>query len=286
MTRRLGGLHGLSDVLGLTLSKHRLQGGINKARSIVLWPQVVGPELARLTRARTQQGNTLVVEVRDSSMAHFLTMQRATFLKMLQAKLGDQSVTELRFTVGTPRAAAQTPLPEALPAPNQARAEALAAHLPPEASPELHRAALQAAQAITRARRWREQQGYAPCPVCGEPSKEQPCRACTLTLQDPLVRRAALALLRDPARLAALSGTLGDAGADAARYLALAQLAEQLDVLALECVQSGGAAQYQEYLRAQARKYLHLHCRRIPTRADAQALPERVRQVLEGSGGL
>uniref|UniRef100_UPI0025D120BE DUF721 domain-containing protein n=1 Tax=Deinococcus sp. TaxID=47478 RepID=UPI0025D120BE len=198
MTRRTGGSRGLRDVIGITLARHRLQGGLSKARSIILWPQVVGPELARLTRARTQQGNTLFIEVRDSSMAHFLTMQRSTFLSMLQEQLGDLSVTELRFSVGRLNTHVPVPLPEPLPAPDRARARQLA-----RAAPEsLHDVALKAAEAVTRARRWREQQGYAPCEVCGEPSRLQPCRACTLNLDDPNVRRAALRLGRDAGLLA------------------------------------------------------------------------------------
>ena len=97
---------------------------------------------------------------------------------------------------------------------------------------------------MTRARRWREEQGWRPCPVCGEPSPpkaaQEPCRDCALTLDDPLVRRAARLLLRDPEGLAGLRERLGDSGATGARYLALRHLEEQLDVLALECARSGG----------------------------------------------
>ncbi|WP_245896096.1 DUF721 domain-containing protein [Deinococcus irradiatisoli] len=275
--RRIGGARGLRDVLGTTLSKHRLQGGVSKARGILLWPEVVGADLARLTRARTQQGNTLFIEVRDSSMAHFLTMQRATFLSMLQEKLGDLSVTELRFSVGRLNAHVPTPLPEALPAPDRARARKLAAAAPPE----LHSVALRAAEAVTRARRWREQQGYAPCPVCAEPSKEQPCLACQFTLQDPNVKRAALRLVRDPAGLGAVSDTLGHSGADAARFLALQALSEKLDTLALECVQAGNDLYYQAFLKEQAGVYLKLfHRRSRLSKADWQALPPRPLQVL------
>jgi len=275
---RLGGSRGLRDVLGTTLAKHRLQGGLAKARSIVLWPEVVGTDLARLTRARSQQGNTLMIEVRDSSLAHFLTLQRPAFLKLLQEKLGDQSVTELRFSVGRLNTYTPAPLPEALPAPDRARARELA-----QAAPEsLRGAALKAAEAVTRARRWREQQGYAPCPVCGEPSREQPCRACHLTLADPNVKRAALRLARDPAYLGGLSDTLGHSGADAARFLALAGLAERIDGLALECVQAGHDEHYRAYLKEQATSYLKLHHRRTRlSKADWKALPERALAVLQ-----
>ena len=286
MTRRTGGTRGLRDVMGTMLSRHRLQGGVSRARSILLWPQVVGPELSRLTRARSQQGNTLFVEVRDSSMAHFLTLQRPHFLKLLQEKLGDQSVSELRFSVGRLNKEQPAPLREILPAPDRARARKLA-----EAAPEsLQDVALRAAEAVTRARRWREQQGYAICPVCREPSPQQPCRACTLTLQDPNVKRAALRLSRGAGSLDSLAATLGDSGSEAARYLALAGLAEQLEVLAVECVQSGNDDHYRAFLREQADIYLQLFHRRLKlSRADWNALPEQPLQVLragqDGIGG-
>ena len=134
---------------------------------------------------------------------------------------------------------------------------------------------------MTRARRWREQQGYAICPVCREPSPQQPCRACTLTLQDPNVKRAALRLSRGAGSLDSLAATLGDSGSEAARYLALAGLAEQLEVLAVECVQSGNDDHYRAFLREQADVYLKLFFRRLKlSRADWNALPDKPRQVL------
>ena len=156
---------------------------MSRARSVLLWPQVVGPELSRLTRPRNQHGSTLFIEARDSAQAHHLSMQRHHFLAKLQQMMGDESVTELRFVVGTLPPEAHAILPDVLPAPDRMRARELVREVPQG----LKDVAQQAAEAITRARRWREQQGYRPCPVCGEASAEQPCRACTLTLQDPQV---------------------------------------------------------------------------------------------------
>ena len=91
----------LSQLIGAALAKGRLGVGVRKARPLLLWPQAVGPEMARLTRARTCQGGTLVIEVRDSAAAHHFTMQRHHFLTRLNALLGEgQGVEELRFVVG------------------------------------------------------------------------------------------------------------------------------------------------------------------------------------------
>lgn len=265
----------LRDALRLSLAKHRLQGGLRKVRAAVLWPEIAGPELARITRARQQRGGTLFVEVRDSAAAHVLTMQRATLLRRLQAELGDQSVTELRFSVGHIQPPVTAP-PETLPAPDKARAQAMADALPHTAAPELRDAVLRAAQATTRARRWREQRGYPPCPVCGEPSRQQPCQNCELNLQDPLVRRAAGQLVRQPAQLERLPQTLGHAGSEAARYLALQGLTEQLEALR-HCAED---PTYRDFLRQQAEHYLRLLLRRAPQSPDWQALPPAVYAAL------
>ncbi|ADV67812.1 DUF721 domain-containing protein [Deinococcus maricopensis] len=280
MSRRGGGPRNMSALLQQTLGKHRLARGVGRARAILAWPGVVGPELARLTRARSQHGPVLYVEARDHVLANFLTMQRMMFLERLQAALGDESVTELRFTVGTIHHKPAAPPPEPLPAPDREAARRMASATQ---GSDLHRVTLKAAEAVTRARRWRERQGYRPCPICGEPTPEHPCKACQVTLQNPVVRRAAHTLTRDPDRYPHLVTSLTESGADAARYLALGTLQEQLEVLALECVRSGGEAHYREFLAQQADTYLSLTLRKpraLLTPQDRRALPERVQHVL------
>ncbi|MFC4637189.1 DciA family protein [Deinococcus hohokamensis] len=276
----MGGPRGLGELMGATLGSARLARGVQKAQAILAWPQAVGPQVARMTRPRTQQGRTLFVEVRDSAAAHHLTMQRHHFLKALNALLPDSPIEEIRFSVGSVRAPLDAPRAAPLPAPDRQRARELASAV---TDPELQSAALRAAEAVTRARRWREEQGWRPCPVCREPSREQPCRACVLTLEDPNVRRAARTLLRAPERLEALTAVLGDSGVNAARHLALNLLTEQMDLLALECVRSGQEDGYREFLAQQAASFLALTLRKPRAavgRADRAALPERVRQVL------
>ncbi|WP_428194400.1 DUF721 domain-containing protein [Deinococcus saxicola] len=277
--RRLSGPRGIGELMGATLGTARIAKGVGRARAILAWPGAVGPEIARITRPRTQQGSVLFVDVRDSAAAHHLSMQRHHFLRALNALLPDAPLSDIRFSVGSVREPVMAPAPPPLPAPDRARARELVQ----DVGEELRPAALRAAEAITRSRKWREEQGWRPCPVCGEASQEQPCRACTLTLDDPNVRRAARVLMQQPEQLLSFLGTLGDSGANAARYLALRRLEEQLDLLALECVRSGQEDGYREFLSQQAAMYLSLSLRRPRAdlkRSDRALLPERARNVL------
>lgn len=261
------------------MQKNRLSRGVTRARALLVWPEVVGPELARLTRARSQHGTLLFVETQDSVLANFLTLQRTLFLERLQARLGDASVTELRFAVGSWDQLRPAPSERPLPPPDRARAAELVAGVPDN----VREVALRTAEAVTRARLWREGQGWPACAVCGVPSRLSPCAPCRHLLIAAEVIRAARRLTRDPESWGAVRQAVGETGAEAARYLALAELAQQLEELALECVRAGGAGEYLAFLRAQAGVWLSLFHRRAReglTRADWRALPERPRQVL------
>lgn len=282
MSRRTGSTHSMRGLVGETLAKRGLKLGVGRARSVLLWPGVVGPELARLTRARNQHGGTLFIEARDSAQAHHLTMQRHHVLARLQQAMGDESVTELRFVVGTLPTEKAVVVQDLLPPPDRDRAEQLVQDVPEG----LREVARRAAEAITRARKWREMQGYSPCPVCGEATAEQPCMACARTLQDPAVVRSAPLLARDPRLLSSLPATLGESGTRAARHLALELLSDQMNLLALECVRAGGEVFYREYLGEQARLFVALTLSRTHaplTRTHLRLLPEGVQQILAGS---
>lgn len=284
--RRMRGPRAVGELMGATLGTYRIAKGIEKSQPLLLWRQAVGPEIARITRPRSVQGSTLFVEVRDSATAHHLSMQRHHFLVRLNALLGEVQVSEIRFGVGQIRAPELPPAPRPLPPADKARATQLAQGV----SEELYPVVLKTAEAITRARRWREQQGWQPCPVCGElgPDGGKPCRACRLTLQDPNVLQAARRLVRQPEELVRLVDMLGNSGADGARYLALEQLHERLELLALECVREQGDSldmreRYRQFLGEEASIYLALKLRKPRTglkRSDRAALPERVRNVL------
>ncbi|MFC6591294.1 DUF721 domain-containing protein [Deinococcus lacus] len=279
--KRLGDLRSLGELMGATLGKARLGHGIQKVQALLLWPQAVGPDIARMTRPRSHQGGVLYVEVPDSMAAHHLSMQRHHFLQRLNQLLGGPQVTDIRFSVGQVTAAAAGVTVTPLPPPDRARAAALTRGVPADVQP----AALAAAEAVTRARRWREQQGWLPCPVCAEPSKQRPCRDCQLSLEDPNVRRAAQLLTRDPDRLESLTATLGFSGCEAARFLALCTLREQMELLAVECVRAAGSEPYLDFLLEQSWLYLSLTCRKPRTElspADRSLLPPRTLQALSG----
>jgi len=90
-----------------------------------VWPDAVGPEIARHARPmrRTRDGD-VIVHCADAGWAQTLTMMAADLAARLAEVLPGEAPRSLRFRVGT--LAAATPAVESLPPPSPAAAQAAA----------------------------------------------------------------------------------------------------------------------------------------------------------------
>ena len=142
---------------------------MRRAEVVLLWPRVVGREVAKFSSARAFSNGVLIVDVTDSETAMHLSMQRQRFIAVYHETYGLREVKDVRFQAG--RVAAE---PE--PQPGSAVDEPAAG---PELEP-LERAVEEAAmpedvaQAARGAARslavhWarRRAEGHLPCPTCG-----------------------------------------------------------------------------------------------------------------------
>jgi predicted nucleic acid-binding Zn ribbon protein len=73
-----------------------LERGIVGWRAVDAWAEIVGPRIARRTRAVGFHSGILQIEVEGSAWAYELEFLKRRFLKELQSRLGSH-VRELRF---------------------------------------------------------------------------------------------------------------------------------------------------------------------------------------------
>ncbi len=139
--------------------------GVQRAEAVLLWPQVVGPEVARFSAAVGLQNGTLLVEVPDPETALHLGMQRHHVLAAYRDRLGSGAVRELRFRVGRSPAAAVSP-PASAPVELDPDAVAALARGLSTLDDEIAAPALRAGKALLTLRARREAAGWRPCPVC------------------------------------------------------------------------------------------------------------------------
>lgn len=259
----------LGEVLGELLRRPAIRRGLKKGRVLALWPRVVGPELARLTRPFRLTGGTLWVAVRDHLLAHQLTYQRGLLLARYAHELGAGTVREIRFVVAPdlrPEPPRREP-PHEPPPPLDPAAEGWLLQTIRPLPEGLRRPALGLGRAVLGAL------AAAPrCPVCRGPSPEGgPCPSCRMRMALPAVAREAERLLAGaPPRLE------GDLLA-AARYRAEAQARARLEALAPRAAAEPGRVP--ELLDA-ALALLRVRLGREPSPADLEDLPPAVAGLL------
>ena len=96
---RRGGLivQSISGVLPALLRELGLEAGITGWRAVTEWPDAVGPQVARRSRAVSFQEGTLVVEVEGSAWLQELSILKRELVRQLNRRLGSQHVRDLRL---------------------------------------------------------------------------------------------------------------------------------------------------------------------------------------------
>ena len=68
---------------------------------LLLWPQVVGPQMSKLTQPLRVRQDVLYVEAANHTVAQQLSLLKDIYLKKLNALLGEPRIHDLRFRVGS-----------------------------------------------------------------------------------------------------------------------------------------------------------------------------------------
>jgi predicted nucleic acid-binding Zn ribbon protein len=90
-------MRSLGEALPGVLKSLGITRRTREAQALWLWPQVVGPGLARETSAQTLRGGTLWVTASSTPLAHQLHLEQQQLLDRLNALIGAQVVREIRF---------------------------------------------------------------------------------------------------------------------------------------------------------------------------------------------
>ncbi len=98
--RRAGGVATrVGDVLPRVLARLGLAEDLDRWRAVVDWDALVGPSLARYTRAVRVEGDVLVVEAESSTALFHVKHFEKDLLARVQAHLRVGAIRSLRFDV-------------------------------------------------------------------------------------------------------------------------------------------------------------------------------------------
>jgi len=257
-----------AEIVAKILRQKGLSQGVQRGRVLALWPEIAGPALSELTEAERLEDGVLFVRVADPVLAHQLTYLREELILRYQEKQPGL-VQELRFLVGAEKKFRPKSEPPALPRldpEEEARLQKLAQRSPQE----LQGVILRAGRAILQRQK---ENPHPPCPICGGPSPEHPCKPCQTLLATPAVQREAGRLTRFPLRTSLEGEPL-----QAARYLAQQRLEAQLHNLLPQVIQQ---PELMPILQDTAKRYLQLRTGEKEVRAHRHLLPPALASLLK-----
>jgi len=157
-----------------------------EARAVILWPEIVGPQVARATEATNVRGGALQVTVRSSEWCTEISFLKHLILGKYRKHLGEDFVKDLRCTVGKVRGVAEVSASQTPPAEEvrrirlpQAEIERIA-EASESSDPELSQAISRALTREAQLRVWRLEHGAKACSRCGAAYRnaQNLCPAC------------------------------------------------------------------------------------------------------------
>lgn len=87
----------LKDILLRALREQGLETPLQQKRLIDSWPEVAGPVIARYTLNTYIYNQTLYVRLSNPALRSDLSMMRQELVKKLNAVVGEQVITDVRF---------------------------------------------------------------------------------------------------------------------------------------------------------------------------------------------
>ena len=188
----------VSDLISEVISKGGFKRGMRRAESVLMWPLVVGPEVAKFTQAKNLQDGILYVEVSDSETSMHLMIQRQKFLDIYRTKFKIKDIQDIRFRVGKVEEKGK-----------RKKEKETVIHVDPKALAQLTKSlsdlpeklvqpTMQSARALLAYRERKLADGWQACTLCSAISEQTLCDACRRYMTEVKVIQASQILMLEP----------------------------------------------------------------------------------------
>lgn len=97
--RKKAGPIRLATLLPDVLEEHGVLRQVQRAGVLDVWPELVGEHIARVTRARSVDDATLIVEVRNSAWLMELNMMKGDFLLRVNERMKETPLEKIVFVL-------------------------------------------------------------------------------------------------------------------------------------------------------------------------------------------
>ena len=90
-------IESLKDILLRNLREQGLETPLKQKRLVEAWPEIAGPVIPRYTLNTYIYNQTLFVRLSNPALRSDLSMMRQELVKKLNAVVGEQVITDIRF---------------------------------------------------------------------------------------------------------------------------------------------------------------------------------------------
>lgn len=91
------------DILNSTINAYHLRGKLNQYAVFALWKEIVGPEVAKITKpTRIIRNTIMLINVIDGSWVQELTLRKPEILAQIQQTSVGAPIADLRFVATNP----------------------------------------------------------------------------------------------------------------------------------------------------------------------------------------
>ncbi|NTV14802.1 MAG: DUF721 domain-containing protein [Desulfobulbaceae bacterium] len=99
MARERGKITGIGNLLSALVADRNWAKALNRHRIFEFWAEVVGRDVAAHARPKVIRKQVLHVEVTDSVWMQQLHLQKGCLLAALNRRIGEEDLTDIRFTL-------------------------------------------------------------------------------------------------------------------------------------------------------------------------------------------
>lgn len=220
----------ISDLVAEVFKRGGIKRAVKRANIVLLWPQVVGSEVAKFTTAKVFRDGVLYIDVSDSETSMHMMLQRQKFIDVYRTKYRVRELRDISFKVG--KVVEQKPKKEApLTTINQEELKAMARELSKLNLPdEIAKPAMLTAKSLLALKAKRRALGWKDCLICDALTQEEHglCSTCERYAEQNKVKSAAEKLMERPSLEIPW---LSQAQRDVAVYLAKNMLEERMQEL-------------------------------------------------------
>ena len=87
----------IGEVLRQLLSEANMEGGLNEAKAVSAWAEVLGPHLAPLCGRPIVCRGVMTVCIRNASLRQELSMTRESLIRAINRAVGTETISDLRL---------------------------------------------------------------------------------------------------------------------------------------------------------------------------------------------